>query len=429
MDIDPTAYRRFAWFIAFLLFAGSVVNYIDRAALAYVMPQVRRELSLTNTDYGLVVNVFLVTYTLFYILGGRLADRLGCRRSFTITVVFWSMASMAHGLVRGFRSLFVCRALLGMWEGGYYPAAMRGAAEWFPSAYRAKAVGLLLSAISVGMSLAPPAVAWITLNYGWRVSFLVTGTLGLLLVPPWLSLHRRIRQRFGVHDPAPADTLDQRARPPGEEEPPLFEVLKTRKYWCILTARAAPDAAWYFYLFWIPAYFQEVRHLDLAMVGRLLWIPYVIAGVGALGGAWASSALIRRGFSLDRSRKSILFASAFLCVVGASACFASGPYFAVALVSFALFGHQSWSSNIHTVITEITPGKHVAVLYGITGAAGTLLGAVSQPVIGAVVDRAGYKPAFVAAGLAYVAGATLVAAAGKIERIRRNATASVALPK
>ena len=394
-----------------------------------MVPQVRHELSLSSTDYGLVVNAFLVTYTIFYILGGRLSDRLGCRRSFTITVVFWSMASMAHGLVQGFRSLFVCRALLGMWEGGFYPAAMRGAAEWFPSAHRAKAVGLLLSAISIGMSLAPPAVAWVTLNYGWRAAFLVTGSVGLLLVPPWLLLHQRIQQRYGVRDPAPADVLDQGPRPAGEEDLSLSEVLKTKKYWCVLAARAASDAAWYFYIFWIPAYFLEVRHLSLTLVGRLLWVPYFVSGLGALCGAWASSALIQRGFGLDRSRKSILLASAFLCVVGASACFAPGPYFAVVLVSVALFGHLAWSSNIHTVITEITPGKHVAVLYGITGAAGTLLGAVSQPVIGAVVDRAGYEPAFVAAGLAYVVAATLVVAAGKIERIQRKATATVPSPK
>ena len=190
----------------------------------------------------------------------------------------------------------------------------------------------------------------------------------------------------------------------------------------MLTARAASDTAWYFYIFWMPAYFLEVWRLDLAMVGRLLWIPYVVAGLGALGGAWASSALIQRGFGLDRSRKSVLFASAFLCVVGASACFAPGPYWAVALVSIALFGHLSWSSNIHTVITEITPGKHVGVLYGMTGAAGTLVSSFLQPVIGMVVDRAGYTPGFVAAGLAYVVGAGLVVAAGKIELIRRSAS-------
>jgi MFS transporter, ACS family, hexuronate transporter len=278
MEVEPATNRRFAWFIAFLLFAGSVVNYIDRAVLAYVTPQVRHDLSLTHTDYGLVLNAFLVTYTVFYILGGRLSDRLGCRRSFTITVVLWSLASMAHSLAQGFRSLFVCRALLGMWEGGYYPAAIRGTVEWFPSAHRAKAVGLLLSALSVGMAIAPPAVAWITLNYGWRAAFLVTGAVGLLLVPPWLWLHRRILQRYGVRDPAPAAMLDQEALPTGDEDLSVVEVLKTKKYWCVLAARGASDAAWYFYIFWIPTYFLETRQLDLAMVGRLLWIPYVVAG-------------------------------------------------------------------------------------------------------------------------------------------------------
>jgi ACS family hexuronate transporter-like MFS transporter len=272
------------------------------------------------------------------------------------------------------------------------------------------------------MAIAPPAVAWITLNYGWRAAFLVTGAVGLLLVPPWLWLHRRILQRYGVRDPAPAAMLDQEALPTGDEDLSVVEVLKTKKYWCVLAARGASDAAWYFYIFWIPTYFLETRQLDLAMVGRLLWIPYFFAGLGALGGAWASSALIQRGFGLDRSRKSVLMVSAFLGVVGAQACFAPGPYFAVALVSVALFGHLSWSTNIHTVITEITPAKHVAVLYGISGAAGTLLGAVSQPLIGAVVDRAGFTPAFVAAGLAYVVAAVLLVAAGRIERIRRKAS-------
>ena len=143
--------------------------------------------------------------------------------------------------------------------------------------------------------------------------------------------------------------------PPAEDDLSLSEVLKTRKYWCVLGARASADAAWYFYLFWIPGYFQDVRRFDLASVGRFLWIPFFSAGVGALAGAWASSGLIRRGLGLDRSRKTILFASASLCVVGASACFAPAAYLALALVSLALFGHQSFGSNIHTVITEITP--------------------------------------------------------------------------
>jgi ACS family hexuronate transporter-like MFS transporter len=412
---------RFAWLIVFLLFAGSVLNYMDRSLVSVIMPQVRRDLALTNADFGLAVNAFLVMYAAFYILGGRIADRLGYRGAFALTVAFWSIACMAHALVQGLRSLALCRAILGMGEGGFYPAAMRGAAQWFPPESRAKAVGIILSALCVGSLLTPPLVAWITIHYGWRASFLVIGALGLLLLPPWLLLHRHIHRVCGAGDPTLSEKRERETGASGEDELSLSEVLKTRKYWCVLAARASADAAWYFYLFWIPGYFQDVRRFDLATVGRFLWIPFFCAGVGALTGAWASSALIRRGLGLDRSRKTILFASASLCVVGASACFAPTAYLALALVSLALFGHQSYGSNIHTVITEITPPRHVAVLYGITGAAGTLLGAAAQLAIGRVIDLFGYKPAFVWAGGMAVLAAIFLLAAGTIERIRRNA--------
>ena len=412
---------RFAWLIVFLLFAGSVLNYMDRSLVSVIMPQVRRDLALTNADFGLAVNAFLVMYAVFYILGGRIADRLGYRGAFALTVAFWSIACMAHALVQGLRSLALCRALLGIGEGGFYPAAMRGAALWFPPESRAKAVGLILSALCVGSLLTPPLVAWITIHYGWRASFLVIGALGLLLLPPWLLLHKHIHRLLGAGDPTLSEKRERETGASAEDELSLSEVLKTRKYWCVLAARASTDAAWYFYLFWIPGYFQDVRRFDLATVGRFLWIPFFCAGVGALTGAWASSALIRRGLGLDRSRKTILFASLSLCVVGASACFAPAAYLALALVSLALFGHQSYGSNIHTVITEITPPRHIAVLYGITGAAGTLLGAVAQLAIGRVIDLFGYKPAFVWAGGMAVLAAIFLLAAGTIERIRRNA--------
>jgi len=412
---------RFAWLIVFLLFAGSVLNYMDRSLVSVIMPQVRRDLALTNADFGLALNAFLVMYAAFYILGGRIADRLGYRGAFALTVAFWSIACMAHALVQGLRSLALCRAILGMGEGGFYPAAMRGAALWFPPESRAKAVGIILSALCVGSLLTPPLVAWITIHYGWRASFLVIGALGLLLLPPWLLLHRRIHRVCAAGDPTLSEKREGETGASAEDELSLSEVLKTRKYWCVLAARASTDAAWYFYLFWIPGYFQDVRRFDLATVGRFLWIPFFCAGVGALTGAWASSALIRRGLGLDRSRKTILFASLSLCVVGASACFAPAAYLALALVSLALFGHQSYGSNIHTVITEITPPRHVAVLYGITGAAGTLLGAAAQLAIGRVIDLFGYKPAFVWAGGMAVLAAIFLLAAGTIERIRRNA--------
>ena len=307
---------RFAWLIVFLLFVGSVLNYMDRSLVSVILPQVRRDLALTNADFGLALNFFLVMYAAFYILGGWLADRLGYRGAFALTVAFWSIACMAHALVQGLRSLALCRALLGIGEGGFYPAAMRGAAQWFPPESRAKAVGLILSALCVGALLTPPLVAWITIHYGWRASFLVIGALGLLLLPPWLLLHRRIDRVLGAGDPCavpgrgeedyaaghpnavsgpllrcvphplplggeggpqPAFSSAGAGRvrgaptrvPPAEDDPSLSEVLKTRKYWCVLGARASCDAAWYFYLFWIPGYFQDVPKVRPRRSGQI----------------------------------------------------------------------------------------------------------------------------------------------------------------
>ena len=423
--IGSATVERFAWAVMALLFAGSVVNYIDRAALAVVMPQIRRDLALSNTAYGVAVNAFLVAYMVFYILGGHLADRFGCRRMFVGTVIFWSFAKMAHAWARGLGSLCVFRAVLGAGEGGFYPTAIRGITEWFAPEDRAKGIGVLLCGLSVGALLTPPSVAWIAAHSGWRAAFLATGAAGLLLIPPWLLLHRLIRRASGTPDPAPAIACAETRATSADGEASLRQVLAARKYECLLAARSLTDAAWYFYLFWMPGYFQEARGLDIRSVGMLLWIPYFAADAGALGGAWFSSALIRRGWGVDRARKTVLVAAAVLAASGGLSCFLPAPALAMALISVALFGHQAWSTNIHTAITEVSPGRLVAVLYGITGAAGTLAGAVSQPAIGRLVDVFGYVPPFLGAGAAYLVAAALLLAAGRIERIRPPAPAGV----
>jgi len=409
--------ERFAWGIVAVLFGGSVINYLDRAVLGVIMPQMRRDLGLTNQQYGWAVGAFLAAYMVSYVAGGRLADRVGCRRTISITTLFWSAAALAHALVTGLRTLSAARSLLGLGEAAFYPAAMRAAAGWFPTKDRAKAVGLFLSALSVGALITPPIVSSVTGRFGWRASFLVTGGLGIFLLPPWLWLHRRIRLAYGTSDPEPA--AEGEVQDAGsKEQVPLARVLRTRKYWCALSARACSDGAWYFYLFWMPGYLQEARGLSLRSVGRLLWIPYLAAGIGALVGAWTSSALIHRGFGLDRSRKGVLLPSAALSIIGTACCFVSGNTLIFLLLSVALFGHQSWSSNIHTVIIEIVPPAHMAVLYGMTGAAGTLMGAVAQLGIGPVVDAIGYRPIFAGVGLLYAMAAALVLSAGPVQRIR-----------
>jgi len=419
VSVSPSTTNRLGWMVVLVLFAGSVNNYLDRAILGVVIPQIQKDLSLTNADYGLALNAFLILYMVFYIIGGRLADWLGCRRVFFITVIFWSTASMLHALVRGLASLCFFRALLGAGEGTFYPTAIRGVSEWFRPDNRAKAVGLLMCGITIGSLLTPPTVAWITLRYGWRASFLLTGASGFVLAFVWIYLHRIIRQTFASSDPAPADLIETQSQEMGQEDLSLKEALKHRKYWFVLAARAMTDAAWFFYLFWIPSYFQVVRGFDLAMVGRFLWIPFLFADIGALAGAWVSSGLIQRGISLDLSRKWVLVISALLALCGVGAYYVRVHSLAIAFVSLALFGHFSWASNIHTVITEISPKRSLAMLYGITGASGTFLGAITQPLVGRVIDKAGYEIPFVGASMFYALAIVLLLSAGKIERMKR----------
>jgi ACS family hexuronate transporter-like MFS transporter len=314
--------RRFAWLVVGLVFAGSIVNYIDRAALGVVKPQVCADLEISNTGYGLALNAFLLAYMVLYVLGGRMADRFGYQRMFTISIVFWSVANAMHAAAAGLVGLCLFRALLGLGEGGFYPSALRGSAEWFPPESRSKAIGIMLCGLTVGTLIAPPMVAWITGYYGWRTAFLATGAMGFLLVPPWLLLHRRIRLAYGCTNPAPGHraeslaNLESGAETIGDQQLTLWQSLRRRKFWCILAPRALSDGAWWFFLFWTPAYFQEVRGFDLSMVGRWLWVPYLGADLGALGGGWLAAMLIQRGLDRSLGRKLVLIPSAMLAMLG-----------------------------------------------------------------------------------------------------------------
>jgi ACS family hexuronate transporter-like MFS transporter len=325
---------------------------------------------------------------------------------------------MLHAAASGLLSLSLFRALLGVGEGGFYPSALRGSAEWFPPENRSKAVGIMLCGLSVGALVATPIVARITDHYGWRAAFLATGALGFLLVPPWFLLHRRIRHVYGCSNPAPGHAVGSNPGTLPENELSLGEALRRRKYWFILLARSLPDGAWWFFLFWTPAYFQEERGFDLAMVGRWLWLPYLGADLGALVGGWLAALLIQRGLGTSRGRKLVLVPSAMLATLGSLVYFVDNRFLAIGLLSVALFGHLSWATNVHTAVSEISPRRHQAVLYGITGAAGTLAGALTQPLIGYVVDVAGYAPAFVCAGTTYLLALAALIAAGRIEPLR-----------
>ena len=380
------------WWIVGMLFVGSAVNYLDRIAVSIVAPILRDEFGLSASDYALTVNFFLVAYTISYGLGGKLADWLGTRFSYYVTVTWWSIAACLHTFTQGLYSLCSFRFLLGLGEAGFFPTGVKAISEWFHPHDRSKAIGILMLGLGIGALLGPPVVSELTLRYGWRMMFLVTGALGFLLLIPWSVIYRKPQEHNWV-TPAEREYLQKAARAgeeAGEEETGqrmrLRDFLRYRAVWTLLTARALADSTWYFYLFWTPEYLVRERGFSLEMIGGLLWIPYLAADLGSLAGGWASSFLIRRGWGVPWSRKICMLGFTSLVPVGILVNSVSSPPLIILLLSIVLFGFMAWGVNVQTVSTDLTASRSVGTLFGMAGCGGTIGAVFLQTLIGYLVD-------------------------------------------
>ncbi len=383
------------WGIAALLFAATTINYIDRQTLSVVAPYIRDNLSITNEGYGYAVGSFLAAYTVMHLVSGRIVDAVGTRLGFALAVAWWSVAAMLHAAARGVGSLCAVRFLLGAGEAGGYPAAIKCIGEWFSPSQRALATGLFNMGAAAGAMAAPPLVAWLVLRAGWRAAFFFTGGIGLLWVLGWLQIYRPPPEAGAIRP--------QQAAPMG-----LRRLIVLRPIWGLSLARFLSDPVWYFYLFWLPTYLKDIRHFSLAEVGYFAWIPFLTADLGSLAGGAASSWLIRRGCPLFRARHIAMLASALLMPAALFAAGAEHPAAAVAWISLATFGHQSWSSNSLTLPADLLSSRNVASAYGLTGGAGSLGASLISFSLGHVIARVSYGPVFTVAGLLHPLAAVVV---------------------
>jgi ACS family hexuronate transporter-like MFS transporter len=388
------------WAIAALLFAATTINYIDRQTLSVAAPYIRDDLRLDNAGYGYAVGSFLAAYTIMHVVAGRVLDAIGVRLGFALSVAWWSVAAMLHALTRGVASLCAFRFLLGVGEAGNFPAAIKCVGQWFRESERALATGIFNTGAAIGAMAAPPLVAWIILRLGWRAAFLLTGALGFLWIGAWLLLYRR-------------PPLAPAAPPSGQSLP---ELLRQRPILGLGLARFLSDPVWYFYVFWLPTYLKDVRHFSLAEVGYFAWIPFLTADLGSLAGGAASSWLIRRGWPLFRARHAAMLASALLMPAALFAARAEHPAAAVAWISLATFGHQSWSANLLTLPADLLPGGNVASAYGLVGGAGSLGSSLVSFGLGHVVTLFSYGPVFLWAALMHPVAALII-----ISTVRRGA--------
>ena len=391
------------WVIAILLFLATTLNYGDRLTLSVVSPQVRAELGMNEQDYSQVVTLFLLAYAIMYAGSGYVVDRLGTRRGMTVFIATWSVAEMLHGLVGGKWSLAACRFLLGLGEPGNWPAAAKAVAEWFPPSQRALAIGIFNAGSSVGSLLAPPAVAYLTLRFGWRAAFVFTGALGFVWLIGWLVLYQPPHKNRWLRPEEYAELKDQVEAPedaaPASSGVDWRKVVARRECYTLILVRFFTDPVIYFIIFWLPEYLHRERGFDLAMVGRYAWVPFFFGAVGYLLGGWLSGHLMGRGWTLPRARKAVMLMGAVVMPAAIFAPRVPAVWMAIGATCCMTFGHAFWIANLLTLPTDLFRGKEVGTASGFSGMGGAIGGMLANMGTGWVVARFSYSPIFLLAGL------------------------------
>lgn len=368
--------------MALLIGAAIAISYFDRQTLPVAIKAIQLDIPISNTQFSQLQAAFLAAYALMYAGGGKLIDVLGTRKGFLLIMVWWSLACASHGLAASFGMLAVSRFLLGMGEGGGFPAATKAVAEWFPVRERSTAMGIMNAGTSVGAVIAPPLIAVILATLNWRWVFFLSGGIGLLWTIWWLrdyyppASHSRLSERESA---GIAEVLQPKAL--GEAGVSWIGLFRFPQVWGLVFGKFLSDAAWYFYLFWLPKYLYDVRHFDTRQVGYFGWIPYAAAGIGSLAGGRFSSRLIQRGRSLDFSRKLALGLSA--AVMPLIFFVTQAPVeVAIVLFSIAFAGQQSWSTLVMILPVDIFPQGAVGSVAGLVGFGGAMGGVVFGLVVG-----------------------------------------------
>jgi len=391
------------WKMALLITAAIAISYFDRQTLPIAIRAIQREIPVTNTQFSHLQAAFLAAYALMYAGSGKLIDTLGTRKGFLLIMIWWSLACASQGLATSVPILAVSLFLLGMGEGGGFPAATKAMAEWFPTRERSTAMGLMNAGTAVGAVAAPPLIALTLAHLSWRWVFFLAGAVGLVWTLWWIKDY----QPAASHPRLTAEERQQLAevlapKVKSDESIRWIDLFRYPQVCGLVFAKFLSDAAWYFYIFWLPKYLYDVHHFDTKQVGYYAWIPYAAAGVGSLLGGWFSSRLIQRGFSLNMSRKIALGVSAgvmpsILLVMH------SPVQFAIVLFSIAFAGQQSWSTLVMTLPSDLVPSRVVGSFAGLVGFGGAMGGIVFGLVVGKLLDLGfGYGPVFICVGTLHV---------------------------
>lgn len=396
---SSSGHRR--WLVCAILFFAATVNYMDRQVIGLLKPTLQQQFNWTEVDYSNIVLAFQFAYGFSLLIIGKLIDWLGTRRGFSLAVFVWSLAAMAHATASSIFQFAAARFCLGIGESGSFPASVKAVAEWFPKRERALATGLFNSGSNVGALVTPMIVPWLTYRFGWRMAFIVTGALGLIWILTWLAFYHKPEESAHV-SPAELDYIQ--SDPAGVETLiPLRSLIQFQQTWAVALGKFFTDPIWYVYLFWMPDFLSRNLKLDLRGMALPLFVIYTGASVGSIAGGWLSSFLLKKGWTLNGSRKITLLVCALAVTPVMLAARTNHSWIPVILVALAAGAHQGWSANIYTLASDMFPRAAVASVVGFATLLGTIGGMLMAKIVGYTLQRTGsYVPVFIIAGFAYL---------------------------
>ena len=420
------------WWIIFLIFIATVINYIDRTAFALLWPEMGKDLGMDNADYAIMLNVFMATYAAGKFLSGKLYDKIGTRLGFVISIIVWSLASAFHAFARGLISLSIVRGLLGLGEAGNWPGAVKSNGEWFPVKERAFAQGIFNSGASIGNVIAPFVIVFLYARFGWKTTYIILGAVGLLWVIPWLFLNKSTPEKHPwvtqeERDLILADRIDKNEVESKTKAKSLSvsQILSYKQSWGVLMCRFFIEPIWWFFAGWMPIYLNKTFELSIEQIAATMWISYLMAAAGSIVGGWFSGYLMKTK-SVDAARKLTITIGGLLVFIG----FVSIIQFVgennfmtfIYLAGVVLFGFQFAIGNVQTISSDLFRGPSVGTLAGLAGTIAAVSPMIMNWFIGQITT-ASYTPAFIAITVSVLLGVLSIFILIKtIEPVRKTIT-------
>ncbi len=408
MNNKVTSVGTYRYRILALLFFATSINYFDRSIIGVMAPTLQKLFDWTNQDYSWIMVSFKVAYALGLLSMGGIIDRIGTKKGYMVSIGLWSIFGMLHAAIRPAFSLIgfiMARFGLGFGESGNFPAAIKTVAEWFPKKERAFATGIFNAATSVGAIAAPFIVGAIVHLDGknWQIPFLITGILSAIWVFLWLKTYKKPEDHPKVSKGELA-YINCDSEVENIEKLPWKSVLPKKETWAFSLAKIT-DAVWWFYLFWGAKFLSAKFGVDLVHIALPYFVIYIMADGGSILGGYLSGAFIKTGWSVNKARKITLLVCALIILPVSFVAITESKWIAIFLIGLGAAGHQAWSANIFTLVSDVFPKKATASVVGIGGMIGALAGMFGDISLGSVLDTAGnsgYFWAFLLAGFSYL---------------------------